>query len=232
MYCQKPGRDAGTSAANHSKFWPWQDQHQFPAIRQYKTIAANLHNAIQIKTKFKMKIKGNTNLTVALCVSVVAITGCNNQSNIQQSGSSGAEIENNKDMATNNLIEFGKNYAKAWCSQKPDNVAEYFSDSGSLTVNKGTPAIGRVAISNVAKSFMTAFPDLIVVMDSLTTTSKGVEFHWTLTGTNTGPNGTGKKVKVSGFEVWQLDDKGLIKQSLGSFNAEEYNRQIKYGVNQ
>ena len=177
-----------------------------------------------------MKTKGNTNLTHALGVSVVTIIGCNNQSNKSQTDNSKTETENKKDMETNNLIEFGKKYAQAWCSQKPDSVAAYFSDSGSLTVNNGTPAIGRAAISKVAESFMTAFPDMIVAMDSLPTTSKGVEFHWTLTGTNTGPNGTGKKVKISGFELWQFDDKGLIKRSLGSFNSDEYNRQLKYGV--
>ncbi len=133
-------------------------------------------------------------------------------------------------MATDNLLDFGKRYSNAWCSQKPDSVAEFFSEDGSLTVNSGTPAVGRQAISKVAESFMTAFPDMIVSMDSLSTTSKGIEFHWTLTGTNTGPKGTGKKVKISGFELWQLDDKGLIKQSQGSFNAEEYDRQLKYGV--
>ena len=71
---------------------------------------------------------------------------------------------------------------------------------------------------------------MIVTMDSLVTTPKGTEFHWTLTGTNTGPNGTGNKVKVSGFELWQLDDKGLIKESKGTYDADEYNRQLKYGV--
>ncbi len=182
------------------------------------------------KTKLKMKAKGNRSLTFALCLSVVIIIGCNNQSNKSQSDTSKTETKNTKDMETNNLLEFGKKYAQAWCSQKPDSVAAYFSHNGSLTVNNGTPAIGRPAISKVAESFMTAFPDMIVAMDSLPTTSKGIEFHWTLTGTNTGPNGTGKKVKISGFELWQLDDKGLIKQSLGSFNADEYNRQLKYGV--
>jgi hypothetical protein len=77
---------------------------------------------------------------------------------------------------------------------------------------------------------MTAFPDMIVSMDSLPTTPKGIAFHWTLTGTNTGPDGTGKKVQISGFELWQLDDKGLIKESQGSFDADEYNRQLMYGV--
>lgn len=177
-----------------------------------------------------MKTKGNRGLTFALCVSVMTSIGCNSQSNKSQSDTSKIETKNKKDMETNNLFEFGKKYAKAWCSQKPDSVAAYFSESGSLTVNNGTPAIGRLAISKVAESFMTEFPDIIVSMDSLPTTSKGIEFHWTLTGTNTGPNGTGKKVKISGFELWQLDDIGLIRQSLGSFDADEYNRQLKYGI--
>jgi len=76
---------------------------------------------------------------------------------------------------------------------------------------------------------MTAFPDIIVSMDSLVTTSEVTKLHWTFTGTNTGPKGTGKKVKISGVEIWQLDDNGLIKESRGSFDTEEYDRQIKYG---
>lgn len=158
------------------------------------------------------------------------LLACNNQQRNQQNIEQTKDTSNKKNMATDNLLDFGKRYSNAWCSQKPGSVAEFFSEDGSLTVNSGTPAVGRQAISKVAESFMTAFPDMIVSMDSLSTTSKGIEFHWTLTGTNTGPKGTGKKVKISGFELWQLDDKGLIKQSQGSFNAEEYDRQLKYGV--
>ena len=177
-----------------------------------------------------MQTKPHTNLILGTFILITTFIGCDSQSNKTQSDTSKAETKNKKDMETNNLLEFGKKYAQAWCSQKPDSVAAYFSDSGSLTVNNGTPAVGRQAISKVAESFMTAFPNIIVAMDSLSTTSKGTEFHWTLTGTNTGPNGTGKKVKISGVEIWQLDYKGLIKQSLGSFNADEYERQLKYGV--
>ena len=76
---------------------------------------------------------------------------------------------------------------------------------------------------------MTAFPDIIVSMDSLVTTPKGIVFHWTFTGINTGPKGTGKKVRINGVELWQFEN-GLIKESKGSFDAEEYERQVKYGV--
>jgi hypothetical protein len=135
-----------------------------------------------------------------------------------------------KDKKVFDLNIFGKSYAQAWCSQRPDFVASFYEENGSLTVNNGTPAVGRVEISKVAESFMTAFPDIIVSMDSLRTTSNGIEFHWTFTGTSTGRNGTGKKVRISGFELWQLDDDGLIKESKGTYDAEEYDWQLKHGV--
>jgi hypothetical protein len=124
---------------------------------------------------------------------------------------------------------FGKSYAQAWCSQKPEFVSLFFSEDGSLSVNDGKPAVGRKEISKVAESFMTAFPDIIVSMDSLVQTSQGTEFYWTFTGTNTGPNGSGKKVKISGVELWQFEN-GLVEESKGSFDNEEFNKQVNYGV--
>jgi hypothetical protein len=130
-------------------------------------------------------------------------------------------------MQTTDLINFAKEYAAAWCSQQPDSVAAYFAENGSLSVNGNVPATGRLEIAKVAKGFMTAFPDLVVIMDRLITTAEGTEFHWTLTGTNSGPGGNGNKVQISGVELWQLDKDDLILESKGSFDAEEYNRQLK-----
>ncbi|KJJ38014.1 hypothetical protein MB09_11550 [Aequorivita vladivostokensis] len=128
-------------------------------------------------------------------------------------------------------IVFAKSYAQAWCSQNPDFVALFYSEDGSLNINNSTPSVGRNAIAKSAKAFMENFPDdMVVAFDKLVKTPMGTEFHWTLTGTNTGPNSTGKKVNISGFELWQLDENGLIKESKGSFDTEEYSRQIKYGV--
>jgi len=166
----------------------------------------------------------NKILAIGFPLLCLLITGCENKP-----GNPNAETKNKSDME-NKLSIFGGKYAAAWCSQKPDSVAAYFADSGSLTVNNGKPAVGRSEISKVAAGFMNAFPDMIVAMDSLIQTSNGTEFHWTLTGTNSGPGGTGNKVKISGFELWQLDNAGLIKESKGSYNAEEYDRQIKYGI--
>jgi hypothetical protein len=54
-----------------------------------------------------------------------------------------------------------------------------------------------------------------------------VEFHWTFTGTNTGPGGTGNRVRISGFEKWTFADDGLIVRSQGHYDQDEYNRQLE-----
>ena len=77
---------------------------------------------------------------------------------------------------------------------------------------------------------MTAFPDLVLVMDSLRVSRSTVEYHWTFSGTNTGPGGTGNAVRFSGYEEWTLGANGLIAASLGHFDEAEYNRQLEVGV--
>lgn len=121
-------------------------------------------------------------------------------------------------------------YTAAWCSQDPASVAAHYAADGSLTINDGTPAVGRAAITESARAFMTSLPDMVVAMDSLRVEGRSARYHWTLTGTNTGPGGTGKAVKVSGHEEWTLDADHLIARSLGHFDAEAYARQIREGV--
>jgi predicted ester cyclase len=128
------------------------------------------------------------------------------------------------------LRDFAARYTAAWCSQDAASVAVFFSPSGSLTINGGVPAIGRSAITEAAQAFMTAFPDLMVYMDDLVETPGKVTYKWTLDGTNTGPGGTGKRVRISGFEIWRMGDDGLVAESLGNFDAAEYQRQVEHGV--
>jgi hypothetical protein len=128
------------------------------------------------------------------------------------------------------LSEFGRRYAAAWCSQDPESVASFFSQNGSLSVNDGEPAVGRGAIAAIARGFMTSFPDMVVTMDAVEPRSTGSVFHWTLTGTNTGPGGTGQRVRISGCEVWQFGADGLIETSRGRFDAAGYERQLGHGV--
>jgi uncharacterized protein (TIGR02246 family) len=125
------------------------------------------------------------------------------------------------------VTTFAKRYAEAWCSQNPESVAAFFAENGSLRVNEGPPAVGRAAIAEVARGFMRDLPDMIVTTDDVTHDSDGTKFHWTLTGTNTGPGGTGKRLRISGYELWKLDPDGLLAESKGHFDSAEYERQLK-----
>lgn len=129
-------------------------------------------------------------------------------------------------MDADRLREFGEKYTAAWCSQDATRVAAFFAESGSLQINDGPPAIGRDAIAAVAQGFMSAFPDMVVAMDSVDLDSEGAVYRWTLTGTNTGPGGTGKAVRVSGHEKWTFGADGLIAASEGHFDEADYNRQL------
>jgi len=129
-------------------------------------------------------------------------------------------------MSDEQLREFAQRYAKAWCSQNPEKVAAFFAERGSISINDGPPAVGRTAIAKEAQAFMTTFPDMVVTMDKVVHDEEGTKFHWTLTGTNTGPGGTGKRVRISGYELWKIDNEGLIAESQGHFDAADYERQI------
>lgn len=178
-----------------------------------------------------MKARGyQIKILAVFLVSAILFTNCNNPSETSKTDSMNNEVKNKNTMEQNLSQDFGKNYAAAWSGQDAQAHAKFFSQSGSQTVNNGTPAIGHDAIAKVAQGFMDAFPNMLVTCDGLPTTSKGVEFHWTLTGTNTGPGGSGKRVHISGVEILQFDSNGLITESNGSFDEKEYNRQLKYGA--
>jgi hypothetical protein len=67
-------------------------------------------------------------------------------------------------------------------------------------------------------------------MDDVSRDSDGTKLHWTLTKTNTGPGGTGKRVRISGYELLNIDNHGLSGESKGHFDDAEYERQLKHGV--
>jgi predicted ester cyclase len=121
------------------------------------------------------------------------------------------------------LTEFARRYARAWCSRDPEKVAAFYAKGALISVNDGPPT----PIAEVARGFVRDFPDMIVTFDRLEPRSDGTAFHWTFTGTNTGPGGSGNKVRISGYEVWKIGDDGLIAESQGHFDAADYERQLK-----
>ncbi len=125
------------------------------------------------------------------------------------------------------MIEFGNKYTEAWNSKQPEKMASFYAEDGVLTVNNGTPAVGRKQLAETAQSYMEAFPDMVLTMDSLTESNGKYRYYWTFKGTNTGSGGTGNKVDFSGFEEWTMNDQGLVQDSKGTYDAEDYERQLK-----
>lgn len=120
------------------------------------------------------------------------------------------------------LVAFATSYAQVWGSTRPEFVAMFFTENGSLRINDDEPATGRQQISGLAQGFMTDIPNMRVNFDSLTTEPDRMEFSWTPTGTHAT---TGNQIKVSGSEQWRLEN-NLIASSQGHFPSEEYQRQI------
>ena len=127
------------------------------------------------------------------------------------------------------LTEFATRYAAAWSSQDPVAFASFYAENASLQINDGEPSIGRDAITETARSFMTAFPDMVVRLVELRRTNDHIEFHWHWTGTNTGPGGTGNAVDLRGYEQWTFDNDGLILEMRGNMDDAEYQRQLNAG---
>ncbi|WP_396175805.1 YybH family protein [Flavobacterium sp.] len=125
------------------------------------------------------------------------------------------------------MVQFGQKYTDAWNSKQPETMASFYADDGMLTVNNGKPAVGRRQLAETAQSYMEAFPDIELTMDSLTVGNGTYRYYWTFKGTNTGPGGTGNKVDFSGFEEWTMNDQGLVQKSIGTYDAEYYQRQLE-----
>lgn len=170
-----------------------------------------------------MNIKYLTFITL-----VFIMSSCKNNSETSNSN----QTENDSSMKTDQkkLTGFGEDYTVAWNSKNPENVASFFSENGVLVVNSGLPHKGRAEISEFVKGFMTAFPDMKLTMDSLTIKPTETQYHWSFAGTNTGPNGTGNKVFFNGFERWTFSENEKIQRSIGSFDEEDYSRQMN-GIN-
>lgn len=128
--------------------------------------------------------------------------------------------------AASDRTDFATRYAAAWSGKDPVSFGALYEENGSLIVN-GAASVGRAAIVETARSYMAAFPDMVVRLDSLREEADATVFHWTWTGTNSGPGGTGKAVNLRGYERWTFGPNGLLLTSDGHFDDTEYQRQLK-----
>ncbi len=76
-------------------------------------------------------------------------------------------------MSQSELTDFATRHAAAWSGQNPEDLASFYAEDGSLTVNAGGPSVGRAAIASMAGQFMEAFPDMVVKMESVSREQPG-----------------------------------------------------------
>jgi uncharacterized protein (TIGR02246 family) len=113
-------------------------------------------------------------------------------------------------------------YTAAWNSGSADGVATFFAEDGGIVINRGSPWEGRAGVAQMAAGFFADVPDLTLVCDGIRVAGDHVAYLWTFTGTHAG---SGRPLRVSGWEEWDLDDAGKVKASRGWFDADDYARQ-------
>lgn len=123
--------------------------------------------------------------------------------------------------------QMAQDYATAWSSGDPEKVASFYRDDGQIIINRGEPVVGRAALLDMVSGFYGEFPGLTVKLDHLRMAGDHVLFGWVLEGKHAE---TGNNVRVPGWEEWDLDEDLKVRKSLGWFDAEEYDRQIREGL--
>ena len=118
---------------------------------------------------------------------------------------------------------FARSYTEAWNSRDPSKVAAFYARDGRITINNGDPYEGTEGVTEMARGFYSEFPDIEVEMVRLEEKDQRIVFHWSFTGTH---SGTGKPVRIKGSETWRLGHQGLIEESVGWYDAEDYDRQV------
>ena len=70
--------------------------------------------------------------------------------------------------------DFARSYTEAWCTHDPAIVASHYVPGGTIAINGGEPT----DVTEVARAFITAFPDIEVLMDDVVVQGETVIYHW------------------------------------------------------
>jgi len=120
-------------------------------------------------------------------------------------------------------------YTAAWNSGSADAVAMFYAEDGRIVINRGSPWEGRSGVAQMAAGFFADVPDLALTCDGVRVAGNHVAYLWTFTGTHAS---SGRALRVSGWEEWDLDANHMVQASLGWFDAEDYARQTSGDIHQ
>lgn len=115
-------------------------------------------------------------------------------------------------------------YTAAWNTGRPEAVAAFFTLDGCIVINGGTPWTGRAGVRDMAAGFFADVPDLSLVCDGVRSAGRHALYLWTFTGAHAASQ---NRLKVVGWEEWDLEASGLVSLSRGWFDADSYARQTK-----
>jgi uncharacterized protein (TIGR02246 family) len=117
-------------------------------------------------------------------------------------------------------------YTEAWNSGSADSVSSFYADDGVIVINRGTPWEGRSGVAQMAAGFFADVPDLALTCDGVRIAGDHVAYLWTFTGTHAS---SGRPLRVSGWEEWDLDAGQKVRSSRGWYDAKDYARQAAGG---
>ena len=118
--------------------------------------------------------------------------------------------------------QIGRDHCAAWTSRAPEAVAARYAEPTSFAMNGGEAMTTRAEIAAMAAGFMASFPDLVLTCDRVLAADRHMVYAWTFEGHHAE---TGKPVRFSGWEEWDLDDDLKVTKSLGWYDVEDYERQ-------
>lgn len=118
-------------------------------------------------------------------------------------------------------------YTAAWNSGSAEAVSMFYAETGRIVINRGSPWEGRNGVAQMAAGFFADVPDLTLVCDGFRVAGSHVAYMWTFTGTH---GSSGRALRVSGWEEWELDADNKVTASLGWFDADDYARQTSRDI--
>jgi uncharacterized protein (TIGR02246 family) len=118
-------------------------------------------------------------------------------------------------------------YTAAWNSGSAEAVSMFYAEDGRIVINRGSPWEGRSGVAQMAAGFFADVPDLKLVCDGVRIAGTHVAYLWTFTGTHAS---SGRPLRVSGWEEWELDADVKVKASLGWFDVDDYARQTSSDI--
>lgn len=120
-------------------------------------------------------------------------------------------------------------YTAAWNSGSADAVSMFYADDGTIVINRGSPWEGRNGVAQMAAGFFADVPDLALVCDGVRVAGNHVVYLWTFTGTDAS---SGRALRVSGWEEWDLNADQTVQSSLGWFDADDYASQTSSDIHE